>query len=101
MPLFSVENNHSADCGTPPSINNDDRNVYIGYFQNEHGEQWVFTFDIEKRVGELRGGDASWKPLAVMGVGGGPHVDMTLNEPEKTWLEACWKAATAFRRGGA
>ncbi len=32
-----------------------------------------------------------------MGVGGGPHVDVKLNEPEKTWLEACWKAATGRR----
>ena len=46
MPLFSIENNHSEQCGTPPSINNDDRSIYVGYFQNEHGEQWVFTFDL-------------------------------------------------------
>jgi hypothetical protein len=57
MPLFSVETNHSPQCGTPPSINNDDRNVYVGYFQNEHGEQWVFT--TKDRVGELRGHSAS------------------------------------------
>jgi hypothetical protein len=98
MPLFSAKNNHSPQCGTPPSINNDDHNIYVGYFQNEHSEQWVFTFDLNSRVGELRGGDVSWKPLAVQGVGGKPYVDMTLNEPEKIWLEACWQAAT-FRRG--
>lgn len=34
MPLFSVENNHSSECGTPPSVNNDDRSIYVGYFQN-------------------------------------------------------------------
>jgi hypothetical protein len=96
MSLFRAKNNHSPDCGVPPAINNDDRNVYVGYFQNEHGEQWIFTF--KDRIGGLRGGDTSWKPLPVMGVGGGPHVDMALNEPEKLWLEACWKAATRFRR---
>ena len=97
MPIFRAENNHSADCGVPPAISNDDRNVYVGYFQNEHGEQWVFTFDADKRVGELRGGDASWKSIPVMGVGGSPMADITLNEPERMWLEACWKAVTGRR----
>jgi hypothetical protein len=97
MSVFRAENNHSPDCGAPPAISNDDRNVYVGYFQNEHGEQWVFTFDITKRVGELIGGDVSWRPLPVVGVGGGPHIDMTLNEPEMMWLQACWKAATGRR----
>jgi hypothetical protein len=96
-PVFSASNHHSSDCGNPPSINDDDRNVYVGYFQNEHGEQWIFTFDIRKRAGELRGGDTSWRPIPVMGVGGDPHVEVLLNEPEKLWLEACWKAATSRR----
>lgn len=98
QPIFQVENNHTRSGGTPPAVNNSDPKKYVGYFQNEHGEQWVFTFDSDSRVGELRGGDVNWRPLPVTGVGGGPHVDMNLSEPEKMWLEACWKAATG-RRG--
>jgi hypothetical protein len=95
-PIFSVSNHHPTTDNPPPAISDDDRNMYVGYFQNEHGEQWTFTFDRTKRLGELRGGDVSWKALPVMGVGGGPHVDMNLNAGESLWLQACWKAATAF-----
>jgi hypothetical protein len=38
MPIFRAENNHSPQYGTPPSVDNDDRNIYVGYFQNEHAK---------------------------------------------------------------
>ena len=97
-PIFSVSNHHPTTDNAPPEITDNDGNVYVGYFQNEHGEQWTFTFDRATRIGELRGGDVSWKPHPVIDVIGAPHVDMMLNAGESMWLQACWKAATAFSR---
>jgi hypothetical protein len=94
--IFCVASRHPEADNQPPEINNDDPNVYIGYYQNEHGEQWIFTFDRRKRVGVLRGGDIDWTSLPVVDVGGGPHVDTILNDGESSWLRACWNAATAF-----
>jgi hypothetical protein len=95
-PIFSTTNNHTKSGITPPVVNNDDHDQYVGYFQNEHSEQWIFTFDRRSRKGILTGGDVSWKQLPVLGVGGGPTVGTTLSKTEQLWLAACWAAATAF-----
>ena len=42
-PLLTIRNHHSPTCGDPPIVNEEDRDTYIGYFENQHGEQWVFT----------------------------------------------------------
>jgi hypothetical protein len=69
-PLLSIRNHHAPACGDPPIVNSDDPNVYIGYFENEHGEQWIFTCDRTTRRVELRGGDAGWtKTYAVTQAG--------------------------------
>jgi hypothetical protein len=41
--LLRIRNHHSPACGVPPTVNGDDPALYIGYFENPHGEQWVFT----------------------------------------------------------
>ena len=43
-PLLQIRNHHSLACGDPPIVNGDDPNVYLGYFENAFGEQWVFSF---------------------------------------------------------
>lgn len=42
-PLLQIHNRHVVACGDPPIVNSDDPHVYIGYFQNAFGEQWIFT----------------------------------------------------------
>ncbi len=39
-PLPTIRNHHSPGSGDPPIVSDDD-NVYVGYFENAHGEQWV------------------------------------------------------------
>jgi hypothetical protein len=53
-PFIRIWNKHAGSCGEPPIISNQANNQYIGYFQNRHGEQWVFVYDRERNVGELR-----------------------------------------------
>ncbi len=92
-PLLTIRNHHSAACGDPPIVNEDGRNTYIGYFENQHGEQWIFSCDRRTGEAELRGGDTGWnKPWPVVG----GNVDgLNLNREEKLWLEACLAAVKA------
>jgi hypothetical protein len=42
----------SAACGIPPAFSTQAADLYIGYFENRHGEQWIFTFSRATRAGE-------------------------------------------------
>ena len=91
-PLFQIWNMHTDACGAPPAITNKaNEKFYFGYFQNRFGEQWVFTFDLEKKVGELRGGDIGWETAVPVRDG---IADVMLGKAELAWLFACWAAAT-------
>jgi hypothetical protein len=91
-PLLRILNRHSAECGAPPHVTDADPNVYIGYFENPFGEQWVFTFNKKTRQGELRGGDVDW--TRVYSVVNGTVAGLVLGPEETVWLLACWRAAT-------
>src|SRR4051812_37175557 len=65
-PFFQIWNMHNASCGEPPTITNEPSNKYYGYFQNRFGEQWVFVYDPERKIGELRGGDIGWGTVVVV-----------------------------------
>jgi hypothetical protein len=71
----------------------DDPRVYIGYFENSFGEQWIFTFDRESKRAELRGGDIGWNTTHE--VLDGQAKGLALGADELAWLSACWKAAAA------
>jgi hypothetical protein len=91
-PLLRIENRHTANCGDPPIVASDDKDAYIGYFENAFGEQWIFSFDRETRIGQLRGGDTGWN--TTFDVRNGEVDKLMLNPAESMWLRACWSAAT-------
>ena len=91
-PLLQIRNHHSLACSDPPIVNGDDQNVYLGYFENAFGEQWVFSFDRATGKAELRGGDIGWN--TVHEVRDGEVGALVLGPAEAAWLQACWKAAT-------
>ena len=91
-PLLRIDSNHVAGCGDPPIVHSDDPNLYIGYFQNRFGEQWIFTFDRELRLGTLCGGDIGWNTKLDVEEGTVPRLE--LQPEESRWLSACWEAAT-------
>lgn len=87
-PLFVAENVHS---GGTPSVVRAGEHSYAGYFENDYGEQWVFTFDRESGKGTLAGGDVGWESLTFTD----PREvqeQWVLNRPEQMWLVACWTA---------
>ena len=94
-PLLKIRNRHAVACGDPPIVNGDDPDLYIGYFENLHGEQWIFTYNRKTKKAELLGGDAGWNTRNE--VTGGEVPGLVLNADESKWMEACWLAATAGR----
>ncbi len=90
-PLLRIRNHHTGACSDPPIMNDDDPNVYVGYFENAFGEQWIFTFDRKTGTAELRGGDIGWNTRHE--VREGVAEGLVLNQAEQFWLAACWQSA--------
>lgn len=94
--LFQVRNHHSAECGTPPHIDDRSPSQYLGYFENHYGEQAVFVYDRDSNRGVLYLGDAGWETPHTVVDGAVP--DLVLSETERLWVRACWQATTAHRK---
>jgi hypothetical protein len=90
--IFRVMNHHSDACGTQPAIDDSVPDRYLGYFENEHGEQAIFVYDRARRSGTLSLGDAGWEHSHA--VVEGTVAGLALGAVEQAWLAACWKAAT-------
>jgi hypothetical protein len=92
-PLFQVGNHHAAASGTPPHLPDLTPNQYLGYFENEYGDQAIFVYDRDASAAVVYFGDAGWQSPHAVVDGGVP--DLLLSETELVWLRACWGAATA------
>jgi hypothetical protein len=95
-PLFQVRNHHAATSGPPPHIDDLRPNQYLGYFENQYGEQALFVYDRDSSQAILYLGDAGWDMPHTVVDGAVP--DLVLSEIERLWLRACWQAATANRK---
>jgi hypothetical protein len=94
-PILRVTNHHAETCGAPPSIDDSNPDCYLGYFENEYGEQALFVYDRGRRAGTLHLGDAGWdRPHPVVD---GAVPDLVLGPTERAWLTTCWQAATLAR----
>jgi len=59
--VFAAHNTHDERCGSPPRLRNTaEPGLYHGYFENRHGEQFVFVFDRSTGTGMVTGGDLGW-----------------------------------------
>lgn len=67
----------------------------MSYFENEHGEGWIFGLDSEKRA-FITGNDIDWE-IVYIPAGSAPNPGIILNESEQLWLTACWAATTNIR----
>jgi hypothetical protein len=58
--VLTIPNHHPVEgCGEPPEIPTD--NAYLSYFENRHGEQWLFWVDQDTRRAFVTGGDVGWE----------------------------------------
>jgi hypothetical protein len=77
-------------------VRTDASKQYVGYFENEHKEQFIFVYDQERKQGTLWMGDNGWDhPITVTDP---QKPQVVLSKSEWLWLQACWMAATAFER---
>jgi len=89
-PMLTIHNHHAAACGIPPAFSTEAADLYIGYFENRNGEQWIFTFNRATREASLRGGDAGCASAHPVRDG---WVDGLIRAPEEAArLQACWSA---------
>ena len=111
--FLTVKNAHDASCGKPPQVDAGPIGGYTGYFENQHGEQWVLRWPTAEQHIYLYGGDIGWEepqriPLP-------PKVTTTddlrpvtehlrkslkinLSQTEQLWLAGCMLAIAIQRR---
>ena len=90
-PFFMMRNKHTPTGSEALTIANEVEGKYFGYFENRHGEQWVFVYDRVAQTDALRGGDVGWDTVIPVREG---QTSIVLGPAEAKWLRACWKAAT-------
>lgn len=88
--LLTIVSNHRS----PPEMPGNSDNLYVGYFENCYGEQWIFTYDRTTKEAVVTTGDVDWKPYPV---GKGGTALLVMQVEESIWLRACWHAATRER----
>ncbi|MCH8924020.1 MAG: hypothetical protein IIA67_12830 [Planctomycetes bacterium] len=93
-PLLKISNHHMPGCSDPQVVDDNAAKVYVGYFVNEHGQQWIFTRDHSTKKATLRGGNIGWNVEHEVVKGVVP--DLSLSHYETQWLRACWGVATVF-----
>jgi len=91
-PIFRVTNRHTDACGTPPAVDDSEPDRYLGYFENQYGQQATFVYDRARRRERCGWAmrDGSVRTRVVEGAVAG----VVLGATERAWLVACWKAAT-------
>jgi len=93
-PIFEAHNRYPADAGEPPYLTNTDKNLYVGYFLDEKGDQWLFTYDRTTKEAKLYSGSRGWtEAIAVELRGMGCHLP-GLSFFVRSWADACFFSAT-------
>lgn len=93
--VLTIPNYQCADSGKAPNLV---AKGYTSYFENEEGEQLVFTYDKEKDIGALYHGDYGWENPVILSPGS--TLPIILDKEEQEWLLLCWKVARAHRVNG-
>lgn len=97
--ILSISNNHTNAFPYKTLLVPSDKARYVGYYQNDHGEQWVFIYGKEYGGGLLIGGDLGWDTVVPLGNGAVPiNQQVSLSQGEQLWLYSCWMASDGFRQ---
>ena len=83
--ILTIKNRHIPGCGVPPTLEQTP-SVWLSYFENEHGEQWLFRYDRSTQAWQVWGGDLGWNCLLDTS---GRLSDVVLGFAEQLWLQSC------------
>jgi hypothetical protein len=86
-----IVNHHTGRMPVPPP------GAYVGYFQNQYGEQWIYIHDLAVGAPMLHGGDIEWEDKRQVEAPG-TVPDLILDPSEAGWLRACWAASLRWAR---
>lgn len=86
--ILTIKNRHTPMCGTPPTLEQSPQ-AWLSYFENEHGEQWLFRCDRGTKAWQVWGGDLDWDTVIDSTE---PLSQVTLGAAERLWLLACFEA---------
>lgn len=87
--LLVVENRNNMEA--PLLLHQNGDNLFVSYFENQYGEQWLFVHNRENNLSYVYGGDVDWEKYAVED---GVAADLVLSDDEQFWILACYSAAT-------
>jgi hypothetical protein len=87
-------NHHTAACGAPPAVDGDATGTYVGYFENEYGEQAIYTYEHETGEATIRMGDGGWHDA--YRVNDGQAEGLLLGKTETIWLVYVDDATSPF-----
>ncbi|WP_282126970.1 restriction endonuclease [Marinifilum flexuosum] len=85
--IFTINNRHISSCGTIPEIDKKDK--YLGYFENEYGEQTFFIGDYKDKSAVIRGGDFGWETEIKISLGM-QEFNYIFNQREILWISNCF-----------
>jgi hypothetical protein len=85
--IFTIENNHIDSCGKIPRVNTKDK--YLGYYENEHKEQFFFIGDYDEKKAIILGGDFGWEEEIEIHLGM-TKFDFIFSKPEILWISNCF-----------
>ncbi|MEM1121537.1 MAG: hypothetical protein AAGJ18_13895, partial [Bacteroidota bacterium] len=92
--VFTIDNNHIADSGKIPKL--DTEGKYKGYYENMHGEQFIFLGDQKTGKAIVRGGDFGWETEIEIftGMQGGKWI---FSNEEILWISHCYSTMTGLK----
>ena len=92
--VFTIDNHHVPDSGKIPKL--DLKGKYKGYYENMHGEQFIFLGDYKNKKAVIRGGDFGWETeieiFSGMGIG-----KWIFSNEEILWISHCYSTMTGFK----
>lgn len=85
-------NKHIEECGEPPMITTD-HNSFTSYFENEHGEQWLFQYIYGDTHIYLWGGDVGWSDRININLSRPGDFVTIMSVREMNWYKNCFEQA--------
>ena len=100
--ILTIHNKHAPGSGRPPALDSSTGD-YLGYYENEEGEQWLFIYDMLTNAATIYGGQIGWENPVTMQEPESyddyemmEETDLVLSTAELAWIRACWMAADSI-----